>query len=217
VVVTNEIGCSGRLDDGLAVTSTLSDALLSAVAPAFRIASKETAVTLTGSGFMTLPRVYISPANSTPTPFALRAVELKSATQLTAVVPVASRRRVRPDRRQPEWPGGPAQGRPDRHRRRAADDHQRDPGSLPAKRFEPACHDRGLGFKAGLRSSSTARPPAARAPPSPPAGRPAAGGKSVVTNVTMSNAMPSAPTPAGVPGAVSQRRRRLLRVHRRSR
>ena len=87
VRVTNKLGCSGELTDGLHVSDTTTDALLASVAPSFVAADRATAVTITGSGFVALPRLYITPSGGSGTARALRAVTLQSGTRLTAIVP----------------------------------------------------------------------------------------------------------------------------------
>jgi hypothetical protein len=200
VVVTNELGCSGRLEDGFSVTSTLNDGLLSAVQPGFASPSEDTALTLTGSGFLALPRVYITPSNSASPPLALRAVELKSGTQLTAVVPsglkpgaydlivvnpngdvdvLKSGLTVTVD--EPPVVTGVT------------------PASLPANASSRPVTITGTGFKSGLtvaldcQTTTGARTAVSTSPATP-----SADGKSVVTSVTMSNATPSAPDAGSV-------------------
>ncbi len=83
--VTSVLGCSGQLDGGLAITDTLADSLLASIAPSFASPTQSTAVTITGSGFTAIPRVYISSGTGSATP--LGAVDLRSATEMTAIVP----------------------------------------------------------------------------------------------------------------------------------
>jgi hypothetical protein len=85
VRVTSVLGCSGELAGGVEITSTLDNTLVTSIAPSFVSKTFPTAVTVTGSGFTPVPRVYISSGTGTATP--LGAVEVRSGTELTAIVP----------------------------------------------------------------------------------------------------------------------------------
>jgi hypothetical protein len=88
VVVTNSGGCPGTLPGGLTITDTLTDPLVTSIAPSFASTTQDTAVTVSGSGFMNVPRVYLSTSGATGAARALRAVEVKSdGATLTAVIP----------------------------------------------------------------------------------------------------------------------------------
>lgn len=87
VRVTSALGCTGELPGGLTVTAMTNDALLTSVAPNYVSPTKSTAVTVTGSGFTPVPRLYLTPAAGVGTAKALGAVEVKSPTKITAVVP----------------------------------------------------------------------------------------------------------------------------------
>lgn len=89
VAVTSADGCPSALNGRLTITdqTTLT---IDAVDPAFVSPTVPTAITVTTTGaggvtFQNLPRVYLNPAAG-GNAIALRAVELVSATQLTAVV-----------------------------------------------------------------------------------------------------------------------------------
>jgi len=85
VRVTSVLGCAGELPGGIEVTSTLDNSLLTSIAPSFVSKTSPTAVTINGSGFNAVPRVYISTGTGTATP--LEAVEVRSGTVLTGIVP----------------------------------------------------------------------------------------------------------------------------------
>jgi hypothetical protein len=87
VRVTSTLGCAGELSGGLTVTETTNDALLTSVAPNYVSPTDPTAVTITGAGFSGGPRLYLTPAAGVGTAKALRAVEVKSSTTITAIVP----------------------------------------------------------------------------------------------------------------------------------
>jgi hypothetical protein len=88
VVVTNVGGCPGTLSGGLTVTTTLVDALVSSIKPSYGSATEATAVTISGAGLLAVPRVYLSASGSTGSARALRAVQVKpDGTALTAVIP----------------------------------------------------------------------------------------------------------------------------------
>lgn len=194
VVVTNELGCSGRLDDGLTVTSTLNDTLLASVRPAFASPTAATAVTLTGSGFAPVPRVYITPLNSTSAPFALRAVEVKSGTQLTAVVPGGLKPGaydlivVNPDGQVDVLRGGLTV---------TADEPPVvtgvTPASLPANASNQPLTITGSGFKAGLQVVLDCQTTnGSRTSVSTTTAAPTGGGTRAIATVSMANALPSA-------------------------
>lgn len=94
VQVTSDLGCVGRLDDGLTVTDDLSVGL-AGVAPRFVAPDEATAITIDALpdagrvGFASTPRAYISPNPPEPgaPASALRAVTFVDDTLLTAVVP----------------------------------------------------------------------------------------------------------------------------------
>jgi hypothetical protein len=88
VVVTNSGGCPGTLPGGLTITDTLSDPLVTSIAPSFASTTEDTAVTVSGAGFMNVPRVYLSTSGTSGAARALRAVEVKGGgATLTAVIP----------------------------------------------------------------------------------------------------------------------------------
>jgi hypothetical protein len=87
VRVTSSVGCTGDLPGGLKVTATLDNSLVTKIDPSFVSPTKPTDVTVTGSGFLDVPRLYLTPSTGTGTATALRAVTLQSGTQLSAIVP----------------------------------------------------------------------------------------------------------------------------------
>jgi IPT/TIG domain len=88
VVVTNSGGCPGALPGGLTVTDTLTDPLVTSIKPSYASTTEDTAVTVSGAGFVNVPRVYLSTSGATGAARALRAVEVKGGgATLTAVIP----------------------------------------------------------------------------------------------------------------------------------
>ncbi|HEX2678024.1 MAG TPA: hypothetical protein VHM19_15325, partial [Polyangiales bacterium] len=87
VRVTSTLGCVGTLDGGVKLTDTLDGSLLTAIDPNFVSRTQPTAVTVTGSGFLAVPRLYLTPSGSSGNATALRSVEVVSGTKLTAVIP----------------------------------------------------------------------------------------------------------------------------------
>jgi hypothetical protein len=89
VVVTTSTGCQAELKGGLTVTATRDDTLVASVDPTFGSTNEETPITITGTGFQPVPRVYLNPhtpgAGSIAT--ALESVAMKDANTVTAVVP----------------------------------------------------------------------------------------------------------------------------------
>ncbi|HEX7479324.1 MAG TPA: hypothetical protein VF331_16090 [Polyangiales bacterium] len=74
--VTSTHECASTLDGDLSVTATLDGTLLTSIAPSFVSPTKPTAVTVAGAGFLTVPRLYLTPASGTGTAVALRSVEV---------------------------------------------------------------------------------------------------------------------------------------------
>lgn len=193
VVVTSDAGCGGTLEDGLTVTSTLDDALLTSIAPSFVSSTQDTAVTISGAGFLPVPRVYLTSANSGGTARALRAVEVKSANSLTAVVPAGITPGiydvilVNPDSKVDVLEDGLTV---------TADEPPTilavTPASLPANASNQPVTITGTGFKAGLSVElDCLTTTGARTTVSTVAGAPAAAGTDVVVNVTMATAAPT--------------------------
>lgn len=88
VVVKANNGCQAELAGGLQVVSETDPTLVTAIDPTFGWNAENTAVTITGQGFVTLPSVYLSSVNATGSvASALSSVTMKSDTTLTAVVP----------------------------------------------------------------------------------------------------------------------------------
>jgi hypothetical protein len=87
VRVTSSLGCGGELTGALKVTDTTDVSLITKIAPSFVSPTEATAVTVNGSGILAVPRLYLTPHAGAGTGQALRAVELQSASQLTAIVP----------------------------------------------------------------------------------------------------------------------------------
>jgi hypothetical protein len=88
VIVTSQLDCEGSLPGVFKIEDTVSVSLT--VDPKFASDSESTAVTVTGSGFVDsprYPRLYLTPASGVGSARALSAVELKSGTSLTAVIP----------------------------------------------------------------------------------------------------------------------------------
>jgi len=88
VLVRDQEGCQAELTDGLRVTDELTLAL-DRVEPSFGATDQDTPITIFGSGFQPIPRVYLNPtdggANAIATP--LRSVAVIDDSRLTAVVP----------------------------------------------------------------------------------------------------------------------------------
>ncbi len=86
VRVTSDVGCVGELPGGVTLTDTLTAGGLS-VAPGYASPTQTTAVTAGSSAwFENGLRLYLNPTSG-GTATAMRAIELKSTSQLTAVVP----------------------------------------------------------------------------------------------------------------------------------
>jgi hypothetical protein len=81
-------GCHAALPDGLQVTDTLS-LTIAAIAPEFGFNDGSTPVTITGSGFQSIPRAYLNPAVPMDDTVASTLISLAWLDQarLTAVVP----------------------------------------------------------------------------------------------------------------------------------
>jgi len=88
IVVTDDVGCAAELPRGLRVTDALT-LTLEAIDPSFGWTMEDTAVTITGAGFVSVPRAYFNPAVPTADTVAsaLASVAMVSAQRLTAVVP----------------------------------------------------------------------------------------------------------------------------------
>jgi hypothetical protein len=88
IIVRDDRGCEVALERGLIVTADLS-LTVSAIDPAFGWSEDRTPVTITGSGFASIPRAYLNPADPSPTTVAsaLSSVAFLDADRLTAVVP----------------------------------------------------------------------------------------------------------------------------------
>jgi hypothetical protein len=89
VVVHTSTGCIAELKRGLLVTATRDDKLVSSVDPTFGWTEQSTPVTVNGTGFQPVPRVYLNPhtPGGTTIATALWSVALKDPTAVTAVVP----------------------------------------------------------------------------------------------------------------------------------
>ncbi len=89
VVVHTSSGCTAELKRGLQVTATRDDTLVTGVDPTFGWVEQPTALTINGTGFQPVPRVYLNPhtPGSTTVATALWSVALKDANTVTAVVP----------------------------------------------------------------------------------------------------------------------------------
>lgn len=88
VHVTSAEGCPSTLDGNVTITDQITSSI-AAVDPSFVSPTVPTAITITAAGLLTfenLPRVYLSPATGGGGAIALRAVELSSSTQISAVV-----------------------------------------------------------------------------------------------------------------------------------
>lgn len=88
VHVTSAEGCPSTLDGSVTVTDQITSSIAS-VDPSFVSPTVPTAITITAANQLTfenLPRVYLSPATGGGDAIALRAVELASSTQISAVV-----------------------------------------------------------------------------------------------------------------------------------
>ncbi len=88
VFVTNAEGCITELPDGLTVTDSLT-LEVSGIDPSFGWSERATPVTISGSGFVSLPRAYLNPAtpSADTVASALASVAFVGASRLTAVVP----------------------------------------------------------------------------------------------------------------------------------
>ena len=87
VRVTSTLGCQSELGGQFTITDTVNDALLTSIDPRYVSSTQATAVVIAGTGFLPGLRLYLTPSSGTGTAAGLRSVEVKSATQLTAVVP----------------------------------------------------------------------------------------------------------------------------------
>ena len=195
VEVTNVGGCPGTLSAGLTVTDTLTDSLVSAIKPSYASTTEDTAVTISGAGFAAVPRVYLSTSGATGSARALRAVTLTSRNTLTAVIPsglaVGSYDLivVNPDGKADVLGGGVTV---------TADQPPIittvAPASLPANASNVSLTIAGTGFKNGLAveldcmTTNDTRTTLATTEQAP-----SGTGTSVVVNVSMSNATPTAP------------------------
>jgi hypothetical protein len=88
VVVKDANGCAAELKAGLRVTDSLTLGLAD-IEAAFGAAASNTAVTISGTGFQSVPRAYLNPQNPTAQTVAtaLTSVAFIGASRLTAVVP----------------------------------------------------------------------------------------------------------------------------------
>jgi hypothetical protein len=194
VVVTNAGGCPGTLSRGLTFTNNLTDSLVSSIRPSFASTTEDTAVTISGENLAPVPRVYLSSSATSGAARALRAVEVKSdGSALTALIPSGLPPGkydlivVNPDGKvdvrsagititadRPPVVSGVA------------------PASLPANASGRAVTVTGSGFKNGLsvelecKTTGGTRTTVATAEQMP-----SGDGKSVVVNITMSNATPA--------------------------
>jgi len=89
VVVHTKSGCVAELIGGIRVTATRDDKLVSSIDPTFGGTDQTTPVTVNGTGFTPVPRVYLNPHTPSPTTVAtaLWSVALKDPSAVTAVVP----------------------------------------------------------------------------------------------------------------------------------
>ncbi len=88
VVVQDSNGCTAELKNGLRVTDSLTLSLAD-IEAAFGAAATHTAVTISGTGFKSVPRAYLNPQNPTAQTVAsaLASVAFIGDSRLTAVVP----------------------------------------------------------------------------------------------------------------------------------
>lgn len=88
VIVTSSLNCEGSLPGVFKIEDTVNVSLT--IDPKFASDTESTAVTVTGSGFLDTPlypRLYLTSVGGTGSARALGAVELKSGTTLTGVIP----------------------------------------------------------------------------------------------------------------------------------
>ncbi len=201
VLVTNKGNCAGTLAGGLRITNTLDDALLTGIKPAYVSPTKTTAVTITGSGFAPVPRVYLTPAGASGTARALTAVDVRQGGNgLTAVVPSGLTPGkydlivVNPDGKVDVLAAGVTVTSDEPPLITSVT-----PASLTAMVSNASVTINGAGFEAGAvveldcLTTSNARtvvPTTEQAP--------SGDGKSVVVSVTMANATPTAPAEGSV-------------------
>jgi hypothetical protein len=195
VVVTNAGGCPGTLPGGLTITDTLSDSLVSSINPSYASTTEDTAVTISGAGLSAVPRVYLTTSAASGSARALRAVEVKQGGDaLTAVIPSGLAPNtydvivVNPDGKVDVLNGGVTITSDKPPVVTAVT-----PASLPSNASNKPVTISGTGFKANLTvelDCMTSNGTRTKVPTTEQA--PSGDGKTVVVNVTMSNATPSA-------------------------
>ncbi len=201
VYVTDAGGCPGVLAKGLTVTDTLKDTLVTAIKPSYVSPNAATAVTITGAGFVPVPRVYLTPSAGSGAAQALSAVETApGGDALTAVVPAGLTPAtydlivVNPDGNVDVLDQGVTV---------TADEPpvvaSVTPASLPSNATGKNVTIFGTGFKADLTVVlDCLTTSGARVTVPTTAATPTGGGTSVVVTLTMSNGTPSAPDAGSV-------------------
>lgn len=88
VVIRDSVGCEAGLPDGISATGT-TGLTVSAIDPPFAWTDSATPVTITGAGFLSVPRAYLNPVTPSADTVAstLRSVAWLADDRLTAVVP----------------------------------------------------------------------------------------------------------------------------------